>query len=268
MTKPLFINTRPTHRSHDLNQLGDGVGVQVLNLPLLAIHDLSPNDDEQAMITALIDGQYQALVVTSVESAKLAIGYLQNLGHQHATDLPQLTATPIIAVGEATAIALQDFGLSVMLPTIANNEGMLAMPVIDSLKAGDKVLIWRGVGGRRLLHDTLIARRVQVDAIAWYERVAPHDLMHNYHAIAPQLHHAISQQIPIFMLVASGMAFEYWHAINCPIAPDIHYLTLGTRLAEMVHSAYPTAQVSSIDELGRQHIGAVIADVMSRPSRP
>ncbi|MFA9487013.1 MULTISPECIES: uroporphyrinogen-III synthase [unclassified Moraxella] len=260
VNKPLFINTRPIHRSHELNQLGDGC-VQMVNLPLLAINDLSPNAQEQAMLDALMNGVYQALVVTSAEAAKRAISHLRTLGHQHADDLPKLIATPTIAVGKATAKALYDFGLSVALPTIANNEGMLAMPVIDKLQAGDKILIWRGVGGRRLLHDTLAGRGVQVDAMAWYERVAPHDLAQNYHAIAPQLAYANTHNIPIFMLIASQMAFEHWQNLDSPFANNIHYLTLGVRLFDIVKSASPTTCVHLIDELSSNHLKKVIADI-------
>ena len=81
----------------------------------------------------------------------------------------------IIAVGNATAATLlkdtrvKSNNHRVLQPIIASNEGMLAMPEIEQLKAGDKLLVWRGLGGRRLLVDTLKARGVRTDSIAWYE---------------------------------------------------------------------------------------------------
>ena len=59
----------------------------------------------------------------------------------------------LVAVGHATADVLQQQGLqqqgyTIQIPTTHNNEGMLAMPCIAMLQAGQRVLICRGVGGR------------------------------------------------------------------------------------------------------------------------
>ncbi|WP_323841028.1 MULTISPECIES: uroporphyrinogen-III synthase [unclassified Moraxella] len=259
----LFINTRPTHRSTALNELGNVAGVCVVNLPLLAICNLPINECEQKMMNDLLDGAYQTLIITSVESAKRAIDYLKKIGYQHANDLPQSFSTPIIAVGSATAKALQAFGLSVILPITANNESMLELAVINKLQKGDKVLIWRGMGGRRLLQDTLSAKGVNIDAIRWYKRVTPPDLKDTYHAIAPQLVQAHNNNTPIFILIASQMAFENWQNLACPFAKSIRYLTLGERLFELVKNTQPNAQILLIDELGKQHIESMITQITS-----
>ncbi len=255
MADTLFINTRPTHRSDALNRLD----VRVANLPLLAINDLSLTAGEQAMMGRFCHtNPYKALIVTSAESAKRAIRYLQNQGYNTAKDLTILSECIVIAVGSATAKALIDFGFTVILPATANNEGMLALDVIQRLTSGDQVMIWRGVGGRRLLHDDLIGRGVQIDAIEWYERTAPHDLINNHHTIAPLIDDAMARRTPVFMLIASQMAFEHWQSLNNPYAPHLHYLTLGERLFDIVKTEHPAAQVHLIDNLDAGHVGTII----------
>lgn len=255
MADTLFINTRPTHRSDALNRLS----VRVANLPLLAINDLSLTASEQAMMGRFCHtNPYKVLIVTSAESAKRAIRYLSNQGYNTAQELTALSERTIVAVGSATARALINFGFTVVLPATANNEGMLALDIIQRLTSGDQVMVWRGVGGRRLLHDDLIGRGVQIDAIEWYERIAPHDLINIHHAIAPLIDDAMTMRTPVFMLIASQMAFEHWQSLNNPHAPQLHYLTLGERLFDIVKTAHPAARVYLIDNLDADHVSAII----------
>lgn len=256
MADALFINTRPSHRSHTLSTM---TNVRTLNLPLLAIDSLAINSDEQTMMANLSTPHYyQALIVTSVEAARRAITYLNRLGIYHAKDLIGFDGLPIIAVGDATAKSLCKFGLSVITPKLASNEGMLAIDAIDALKANDTVLIWRGVGGRRLLDNQLMAKKVRIDVIKWYERCRPHDLTQNYHAIKPSLDHAIGTHTPIFILIASQMAFEHWQELQSCHAHKLHYLSLGTRLFDIIKSAKPNASVHLIDRLDATLIEQVI----------
>ncbi|MBP2279563.1 uroporphyrinogen-III synthase [Psychrobacter sp. PL19] len=180
----------------------------------------------------------------------------------------------LIAVGEATAAVLhkarlQAANYQVLQPTIANNEGMLVMPEIESLQTGDKLLVWRGLGGRRLLADTLQARGVHIDSIAWYERVMPADAKAHYEYWLQSFSRqqaaqgiVLSSQTKPIVIISSGTAFEYWVTIvgqvpavaaesksdtnlnerlavslnnTVPLKlADFAYLVLGTRLAHMV----------------------------------
>ncbi len=187
------------------------------------------------------------------------------------SQLSQLTApSELIAVGTATAEVLQQAHLAinsyqVRQPTIANNEGMLAMPEIDSLRAGDRLLVWRGLGGRRLLVDTLQARGVTIDSIAWYQRAIPNEAAANYlhwcqqyslsQPAKPLLPASAEYSSRTIVIISSGSAFEHWQqvvnqaqfsspdlAINSakqlnsdmPRLTDFIYVVLGVRLAAMV----------------------------------
>lgn len=242
---PILINTRPTHRGDAIRQM---TGVTVVDLPLLEIRSLPIRECEQAMMMQFCQGAYDALVITSVESARRALDYL----HTHLLDLPiHQPNTPIIAVGTATAQVMQAYGLDVILPQTANNEGMLATPQIKSLTTHDRVLIWRGIGGRRLLHDTLTAQGVHIDAIEWYERATPPDLLDNFTAILPTLpRHA-------HVIISSEMAYQAWASL--PHAETrYHYLALRERLARIIRTHEPTATISMIDDLSTQAIGRAI----------
>lgn len=233
---PILINTRPTHRGDAIRQM---MGVTVVDLPLLEIRSLPIRECEQAMMMQFCQGAYDALVITSVESARRALDYL----HTHQIDLPiHQPNTPIIAVGTATAQVMQAYGFDVILPKTANNEGMLATPQIASLTTHDRVLIWRGIGGRRLLHDTLTAKGVHIDAIEWYERATPPDLLDNFTAILPTLpSHA-------HVIISSELAYQAWASL--PHAETrYHYLALGERLARIIRTHEPTAIISTIDDL-------------------
>ena len=242
---PILINTRPIHRGDAIRQM---TGVMMVDLPLLEIRSLSISECEQAMMMQFCQGAYDALVITSVESARRALDYLRS----HQVNVPTLPNTPIIAVGTATAQVMQAYGFDVILPQTANNEGMLTLPQIKSLTAHDRVLIWRGVGGRRLLHDTLTAKGVHIDAIEWYERTTPLDLLDNFSAILPTLpSHA-------HVIISSEMAYQAWASL--PHAETrYHYLALGERLARIIRTHEPSAAISMIDDLSVQAIGRAIS---------
>ena len=245
---PILINTRPIHRGDAIRQM---TGVMMVDLPLLEIRSLSISECEQAMMMQFCQGAYDALVITSVESARRALDYLRS----HQVNVPTLPNTPIIAVGTATAQVMQAYGFDVILPQTANNEGMLTLPQIKSLTAHDRVLIWRGVGGRRLLHDTLTAKGVHIDAIEWYERTTPSDLYDNFSAILPTLPTTPSHA---HVIISSEMAYQAWASL--PHAETrYHYLALGERLARIIRTHEPSAAISMIDDLSVQAIGRAIS---------
>ena len=275
----VVINTRPVERAAPLTEHLQAAGMSVIDMPMLTLEARPTTEQDMGLMRQWFAGDYQALVIVSPTAAASGLAVWQALEHErHAqkssenasqqkeTGFTGLKApSHLIAVGEATAAVLNDAKLAassyqVLQPLIANNEGMLAMPEIDSLQAGDKLLIWRGLGGRRLLVDTLQARGVHIDSIAWYERKMPADAMTQYEQWQTQLLTqqslqqttvAIAQPKPI-VIVSSGTAFEHWEGIVKAVAAkasesnrdkiagsplqltDFAYVVLGERLANMV----------------------------------
>ena len=273
------INTRPVERAAPLTRHLQAAGLTVVDIPMLALEACASSDTDMRLMRQWLAGEYQVLVIVSPTAAASGLAIWQLLERERqansATDKEaegtegssRLLAAPshLIAVGEATAAVLNEAKLpfasyQVLQPAIANNEGMLAMPEIDSLQAGDKLLVWRGLGGRRLLVDTLQARGVHIDSIAWYERKMPINAMAQYQQWLQGFNSqnvtagiTVSQQAKPIVIVSSGTAFEHWESIvqatktinlaaenqamsvNAPLKlSDFAYVVLGERLANMV----------------------------------
>lgn len=265
----VVINTRPIERAAPLTNHLQAAGFSVVDIAMLTLEMRSTTEQDMALMRQWFAGDYQALVIVSPTAAASGLAVWQTLEHERRAQLVEAANSAqkdtsfkglkapshLIAVGEATAAVLNDARLDaenyqVLQPLIANNEGMLAMPEIESLKAGDKLLVWRGLGGRRLLVNTLQARGVHIDSIAWYERKMPNDAMAQYKEWHAQYRSQKSEQPRPIVIVSSGTAFEHWQAIVTEVAAqkanaeksnrsplllnDFAYVVLGERLANMV----------------------------------
>lgn len=263
----VVINTRPLERAPPLTEHLQTAGLSVIDMPMLTLQPRAVSATDIGLMRRWLAGDYKALVIVSPTAAASGLAVWQALVQElQVTDKSKLSTSGIlsvnkapshlIAVGAATAAVLQDPNLQldcqIRQPIVANNEGMLAMPEIEQLQAGDKLLIWRGLGGRRLLVDTLKARGVHIDSIAWYERTLPIDASTNYQQWLQQfLLQNLDQSQPLkpIVIISSGTAFEHWSgvvksaqtdatfALNNPsplTLADFNYIVLGERLAAMV----------------------------------
>lgn len=272
----VVINTRPVERAAALTDHLQAAGLTVVEIPMLTLQSRSTTEQDMTLMRQWLAGDYKALVIVSPTAAASGLAVWQALENEcqaqsndnerEDTEIKVLKAPSyLIAVGEATASVLNNAKIEasnyqVLQPHIANNEGMLAMPEIERLQAGDKLLVWRGLGGRRLLVDTLLARGVHIDSIAWYERIMPIDAMAQYEqwlqgflARNGEKNTSSSQPKPI-VVISSGTAFEHWESIVRAVAEksleqetaketpailpyklsDFSYVVLGERLAKMV----------------------------------
>ena len=272
----VVINTRPVERAAALTNHLQVAGLTVVEIPMLTLQSRPTTEQDMTLMRQWLAGDYKALVIVSPTAAASGLAVWQALERERqaknndnerkVTEVKALKAPSyLIAVGEATASVLNNAKIEasnyqVLQPHIANNEGMLAMPEIERLQAGDKLLVWRGLGGRRLLVDMLLARGVHIDSIAWYERIMPVDAMAQYEqwlqgflARNGKKDTSASQPKPI-VVVSSGTAFEHWESIVRAVAEkalvqetareilailpyelsDFAYVVLGERLANMV----------------------------------
>ncbi|MGP4118802.1 uroporphyrinogen-III synthase [Psychrobacter aquimaris] len=276
----VVINTRPVERAAALTDHLQAAGLTVVEIPMLTLQSRLTTEQDMTLMRQWLAGDYKALVIVSPTAAASGLAVWQALEHERQAqnndndndderkdiEIKALQAPSyLIAVGEATASVLNNAKIEasnyqVLQPHIANNEGMLAMPEIERLQAGDKLLVWRGLGGRRLLVDTLLARGVHIDSIAWYERIMPVDAMAQYEqwlqgflARNGMQDTSASQPKPI-VVVSSGTAFEHWESVVRAVAEkaleqetvreipailpyelsDFAYVVLGERLANMV----------------------------------
>ncbi|MGI9341079.1 MAG: uroporphyrinogen-III synthase, partial [Psychrobacter sp.] len=153
---PVVINTRPIERAAPLTEHLQDVGFAVVEMPMLRLQTRAVVDADIDIMRRWLAGDYQALVVVSPTAAQSGLAVWQALiDEQQVQPIEPITAKhahyepprAIIAVGDATAEVLQAATQPVLQPLVANNEGMLAMPEIERLQAGDKLLVWRGLGG-------------------------------------------------------------------------------------------------------------------------
>jgi len=85
------------------------------------------------------------------------------------------------AVGAGTRRELERHGVSkVISPTsAADSEALLAVPELQQC-AGQRIVVFRGEGGRALLGDTLAQRGAQVEYAACYRRTRPETRLHTW----------------------------------------------------------------------------------------
>lgn len=241
----LFVNTRPPERASILSHALCLAGIKVINMPLLTIESLPIDADDSQKMQRLQSDYYQALIIISPSAARMGLAHYAASYDCDACQ-PLMPSMPVIAVGEATAQVLRQAGWQVICPEVMSNEGMLNIPVIDSLHTGQRVLIWRGQGGRRLLDNSLTSRQVAVDSIAWYVRRCPDVLAQQYQQFCLQLSQEATY-CPV-VLISSGEAFKHWqHVVNAtkssdkttpPQLSDFYYLVLGKRLTEQMRQQH------------------------------
>ncbi|MDO4426769.1 MAG: uroporphyrinogen-III synthase [Moraxella sp.] len=258
----LFINTRPAKRTAALPAL-ERLGFYVHELPLLTLAPRTLSKAEAASLTALCEGVYRLLVVVSITAVEYALEAMASLPEHKKAQLLHNNHTgrlSVVAVGKATAERLRQAGFVVAMPEIMSNEGMCLMPEVMQLQAGDRTLFWRGVGGRRLLSDSLLARGVAVDGVAWYERMMPPSLVADAVALAQSVNHAPKvsfvmanqpQQAKAVMLITSQMAYEFWQIAAEQTGIDWRsflYVALGDRLCALIKKDAVVLGVHDLDE--------------------
>ena len=155
--------TRPQHQAAALVQAIRAAGGTAFEFPALAIEAV-PADSLGASLAHLADADIAIFI--SPNAAQFGMAAIR------AAD--RLTpSTVVFAVGPGTARVLQEQGLSkVITPSGQDSEALLALPQLQDV-GGKRVVIVRGVGGRPLLSDTLIARGANVRFMECYRRVCP-----------------------------------------------------------------------------------------------
>ena len=198
----LFLNTRPADRAADLTQFLQARQIDVLDLPLLELSPMPWSEDLAALYAAL--ASVQVIVAVSPSAVQYGMEGLKRAGLTQASILH----IQWIVVGEATAKALQAYGLSSHVPLVETSEGMLDLPVLHQLDNTAKVAFWRGEGGRQFMMDTLRKKGVQLLNFVLYRRQCPEQ--------APRIlmEHLLELQ-GYCMLVTSEASWLNWLRRRC-----------------------------------------------------
>ncbi|HSH73459.1 MAG TPA: uroporphyrinogen-III synthase [Methylophilaceae bacterium] len=157
--------TRPTGQAGKLTELIRTAGGKPFAFPLIAI---APLEDYSAF-----DHQ-----LTELEKDDWAIFISSNAVQNGMPRVLQHHTIPIslkfAAIGPVTASELAAFGVAqVLTPQDRfDSEALLALPEMHNV-TGKRFVIFRGVGGREVLADTLKARGAMVRFAECYRRINP-----------------------------------------------------------------------------------------------
>lgn len=158
--------TRPEHQAQGLCQALEKSGATPLPFPVLEITD--PQDIASAKKTVQQLENYNWLIFISANAVERAFALMK----QEKVVLPD--GCKVAAIGRSTADKLDELKVKeVLIPQQRfDSEGLLARPELSEL-TGQKVLIFRGEGGREILGKTLQQRGAEVDHVAVYRRKKP-----------------------------------------------------------------------------------------------
>ncbi len=158
--------TRPPQQAGRLAELIERDGGVAIRFPVVEIAE--PADS--AALLAIIDrlGEFDLAIFISPN----AVAKAMNLVRARRRHLPQ--DLRIACVGSGSARELRHFGVENVLAPAArfDSEGLLELPELGDV-AGQRVVIFRGEGGRELLGNTLRDRGARVEYAECYRRVRP-----------------------------------------------------------------------------------------------
>jgi len=212
--------TRPRDQAAQLARRIEQVGGIPLLFPLL---DIAAAQDPQALheqISRL--AQFNLAIFISPNAVQYGMAAIRAAG-----DLPP--TLKIATVGQGSAKALRELGIvDVIAPAERfDSEGLLALPELQNV-AGQRVLIFRGDGGRELLGDTLRERGATVEYAACYRRSKPQQ------DVA-----ALLDAAPDALTVTSSEALDYlWQMLDDAQRDSVCGIPLfvpHTRIAELAH---------------------------------
>ena len=162
-----YLITRPKSQAKRLHNLITKSGNNAILLPVIAINPRQISTTETELIQNL--KQFDIIFFISANAVEMSMPLIK-----HHDQFEHLKSKEIAVIGPATQTALQEYNISprIISHSKFNSEGLLKHPKLQNV-ANKKILIFRGVGGRTLLANTLTARKAQVFSIASYKRQLP-----------------------------------------------------------------------------------------------
>lgn len=160
-----IVVTRPAQQSGPLAGRIGAAGGEAILFPVLEIID-TPDLQPLIDVIARLD-DYQLAVFISPNAVVRAM-------KQVVARRQWPAAMRVAAIGKGSVRELERFGVSGVLAPERHfdSEHLLELPELQAV-AGQRVVIFRGDGGRELLGDTLAARGARVDHVECYRRARP-----------------------------------------------------------------------------------------------
>lgn len=165
LTGKTVLITRPLGREENLRRLIEQAGGSVLHYPVFKIQ--APSDLEIESLIRIRD---------QLHSFSMAIFISATAVEQSQIYFPALPEhLVIVSIGSKTTQALHMQNRHADIEASEHNtESLLQSPDLQTPKIqGQRILIFRGEGGRALLGDTLVRRGAQVRYVETYHREIP-----------------------------------------------------------------------------------------------
>lgn len=167
-----IVVTRPIAQAQPWANRLNELGAQTSVISLLEIIPVLDNTQIRAIKNCILDlDLYAKAIFVSQNAVEFGFEWIENYWPQ----LP--VGIEFFAVGETTAKQLQDRGapvtdLAQSQTGSMTSETLLQSPALQSV-AGEKIVIFRGVGGRPHIGEVLTMRGALVNYCELYERVLP-----------------------------------------------------------------------------------------------
>lgn len=160
--------TRPAEQSAALASALRNAGASVCELPLIEIEEVTDQESCDKIKSLILNlDHYAAAIFVSTNAARFGMQWIDRYWPQLPTGLSAY------AVGPGTAEVLRGFDWPVYCPDKGvTSEDLLALPGLKHVE-GQRIALFRGVGGRELLAETLRARGAKVDYLELYRRHTP-----------------------------------------------------------------------------------------------
>ena len=160
--------TRPVDQAQKLNMLitaQDGIPISFPLIEISALNDYTAFNQSIAPLN-----QFDWAIFISSNAVQNAMPLVV----EQFGSLNQLPHLKFAAIGPVTATELMTFGVNAVLTPQGrfDSESLLALPEMQAVN-GQNIMLFRGVGGRELLADSLKARGAKVTFAESYQRTNP-----------------------------------------------------------------------------------------------
>ena len=170
-----IVVTRPREQAAQLAQRIEQAGGKAVLFPLLEISPTANPQSLRALVARL--HEFNLAIFISPNAVRYGMEAIRAAGVSLSPSPSPASGRgglKIATVGQGSAKALRDLGVQeVIAPQDRfDSEALLALPALQNV-TGNRVVIFRGNGGRELLGDTLKARGATVEYAECYQRTKP-----------------------------------------------------------------------------------------------
>lgn len=218
-----LLITRPQGQGLDLINDLSQAGWHCVHQPLLRIEPFTEDHGKafHSMKQHIMDLDiYDVVISVSGNASSLAVNWIDQYWPQAPVGIDWY------AVGPSSAKAFQSLHIDMHVPSHNHSEGLLELDGLQDL-THKKVLIFRGVGGREHLADSLTARGAQVHYCELYRR-AP--VTFNKGELATLLS---QEQIHYALLTSGEMLHQLANELTHEQLNQLHIIVPSQRIAHM-----------------------------------